>query len=226
MQKMKSSKKFLFGLIIGMCFISLAIPTKAANETLKSIADSTIQVPFPDRNNGERTELLIGESNGWNEAVLMFNLTTEFINFTKAELWFQVMSIGGPITLEFYEMASFWTEDSVTWNNAPPAGNFITNISVSEAIVYKVNITSSVEYKTGPWSVRINSTDSSWVRIACKETPSGELHPQIRYDYQEEGDVLLLILFISILIGSIVSVALISVVLIRRKKRKNSPPGV
>ena len=213
---MKSSKIFLFAFILGMCFISLAIPIRGASNPLNSIADSTIQVPFPDYNNGERTDLLIGESNGWNEAVLMFNLTTEFITFTKAELWFKVMSLGGPITLEFYEMASFWTEDSVTWNNAPPAGNFITNISVSEAIVYKVTITSSVENKTGPWSVRINSTDSSWIRMACKESLSGNLHPQIRFDHQDDsiGADLSLFLFISILIGSIVSIALI-----RREKR-------
>ena len=214
---MRINKKYLLVLIVSVCFLSLAIPTRAQNKTINAIADATISAFSPDYNQGERTDVLIGEFNGaQNEAVIMFNLTTEFINFTKAELWFKVMSLGGPITLEFYEMASFWTEDSVTWNNAPPAGNFITNISVSEAIVYKVTITSSVENKTGPWSVRINSTDSSWIRMACKESLSGNLHPQIRFDHQDDliGADLSLFLFISILIGSIVSIALI-----RREKR-------
>lgn len=213
---MKASRNFLIAFILSVCFISLAIPTKAESKTLNSIADSTIRVNSPNHNYGDATDLLIGEWNGGNEAVLMFDLSTEFINFTKAELWFEVMSLGDPITLEFYEISSFWTENSVTWNNAPPAGKFITNISVSEAIVYKINIPSSVEYKTGPWSVRINSTDSSWVRMACKETFSEELHPHIRYDYQGDviGEDLSLFLFISIFVGSIVSVALI-----RREKR-------
>jgi len=66
------------------------------------------------------------------------------------------------------------------------------------------------------WSVRINSTDSSWIRMACKESLSGNLHPQIRFDHQDDliGADLSLFLFISILIGSIVSIALI-----RREKR-------
>lgn len=218
---MKARRNFLIAFILSVCFISLVIPAKAESKTLKSVADSTIEVNSPDYNNGERTDLLIGESNGWNEAVLMFNLATEPINFTKAELWFEVMNLGGPITLNFYETTSFWTENSVTWNNAPPAGNFMTNISINEAIVYKINISSFVENKTGLWSVRINSTDSSWVRMACKETPSEELHPQIRFDYQ--GDVLIgedlsLFLGISIIVGSIGSIALIK----REKRIKSS----
>ena len=216
---MRASKKFLFAFILGICFLSLAIPTKAESRTVESVEDTTLRRDSPDRAYGANTDLLIGEwSEKYYEAVLMFNLTTEFINFNIAEFWFEIMSLGDPITLEFYEMSSFWTEDSITWNNAPPAGKFITNISVSEAIVYKINITSSVEYKTGPFSIRINSTDSSWVRMACKETTSEELHPQIRYDYQEDvliGEDLSQFLFISILIGSIVSLALI-----KREKRR------
>jgi len=207
---MRINKKYLLVLIVSVCFLSLAIPTRAQNKTINAIADATISAFSPDYNQGERTDVLIGEFNGaQNEAVIMFNLTTEFINFTKAELWFEVMSLEGPMKLEFYEMASFWTESIVTWNNAPPAVSFIANLSVSEAIVYKVNITSAVEYKTGPWSVKIRSSDLSWVRIACKETTSDELRLQIRFDHQELiGTDLSLFLFISILIGSIVIVAL------------------
>jgi len=52
--------------------------------------------------------------------------------------------------------------------------------------------------------------------MACKESLSGNLHPQIRFDHQDDliGADLSLFLFISILIGSIVSIALI-----RREKR-------
>ena len=215
---MKLSRNFLIAFILSVCFISLVSHTKAESRTVESVEDTTLRRDSPDCAYGANIDLLIGDwSERYYEAVLMFNLTTEFLNFTIAEFWFEVMSLGDPITLEFYEMSSFWTEDSITWNNAPPAGKFITNISVSEAIVYKINITSSVEYKTGPFSIRINSTDSSWVRMACKETTSGELHPQIRYDYQVDvliGEDLSLFLFISIFIGSIVFVALI-----RREKR-------
>ena len=216
---MKINQKLFYFLMFGLCFISLAIPINAQNQNLNSNADSCLNENSPDHNYGAATDVLIGVFNGarW-EGVIMFSLSTEFIDFNKAELWFEVMSLEGPIKLEFYEITSFWTENSVTWNNAPSTSNFIANLSVSQGGVYKIDITTSVEYKTGPWSVRITSNDAVWVRLACKDTNSDELKPQIRFDHIEIGADIFYFLFVSILTGLIVSVTLIKKE-IRRAKR-------
>ena len=201
----------LFVFAFGLCFMALVIPTKAQGTTLNPTDDVSINQSLPDKNNNEYTDMLVGESTGWHEILVLFQLATKPLEFTKAELWFEVIDFGGPTTLHFYECDNFWLEDNVTWNTAPPAESYVGNISINKIGLHKLDITPFIgtQVIVPPWSVRINCTELTWVRIACKETAaaysSNQIPPQIRFDYQEPliGVDLSLFTILSIIVGSI-----------------------
>ena len=153
-------------------------------------------------------------SSEWYEILAKFLLVTRPLVFAKAELWFQIINLQNSTTLHFYNCSYSWDEGTVTWNTAPSAGAYMGNISITTVGVYKLDITPFIN-ATGLsvpfFTVRINSTESTWVHMGCKETDAAysgttEIPPQIRFDYEEVPSIgvdLFIMTFISISLGII-----------------------
>ena len=195
------------------------IPVIAANETKTfiTIADSTIDLSQPTTNYGGAEDLEVGALIDWLEAYIKFDLSNAPSSFSKAELSLEFIYVQATIQIYIYETSTSWGEYTITWNNAPPYGNPIASVIVSDEDFYNIDITNDVQSESRNWSIVLTSLETSWLRLASKQNTGLYEPPKIVYSVHVSD----LPLIIGITIPSMAIVAVIGgLIYFRHKKKK------
>lgn len=117
---------FWFGLFAALLFL---LPSRAAAQSAPPTDNATIQLSAPTTNNSSSANLGVQGPN-LEEAFIRFDLSVlpsglQASNINKAtlRLFLANVSVGG--TFDVYLVNGSWSEETITYNNAPPAGLLI-----------------------------------------------------------------------------------------------------
>ena len=144
--------------------------------------DAYVEQGAPNTNLGT-TDRVIVDASPADNLLLRFNVATANCDISSAKLRLTVGSSigdGSPKGGAFSTtLTNNWTESTVTWANAPPAGPTVVGslAAVSPGQTYDVNVSSAVT-ADGPVSFRAATTSSSAVRYVSREG-SATLGPQL-----------------------------------------------
>jgi len=138
--------------------------------------DAFVEQGAPNTNLGTEARLIVDASPTEN-LLLRFDVATGGCDITSAKLRLTVgasIGDGSPKGGSFSTtVTSGWSESTVTWANAPPAGPTVVGSlgAVSPGQTYGVDVSSAVT-ADGPVSLRAASTASSAARYVSKEGSS------------------------------------------------------
>ena len=156
-----------------------------------NIADVTTPEPAPLLTFGPTDDATIRQSNSTTNYGSASNLEIDSDSAKDTLLRFEISGVGsspvGNVTLRlynidnssvgghFYAMSNTsWSENTVTWDTAPPAdGALLASLgSVNSGNWYDIDVTGLVT-GDGPVSIRINSTNSNGADYSSKENGNG-----------------------------------------------------
>lgn len=96
--------------------------------------DSWVEAEFPNDNHGSETSLRVRSDSRTRRSYLKFDLNSvpagKTITSVKLYLYCNYMDANPSVEIYVHETGDNWNEASITWNNAPAVGAFITSISV------------------------------------------------------------------------------------------------
>ncbi len=143
-------RKLLFGLF----FVTLlALPSRTQGQSAPATDDASIQLSAPTTNNGTSSNLGVQGPNlqetyiRFDLSVLPSGLQASNINKATLRLFLANVSVGG--TFDVRLVTGIWSEKTLTFNNAPPAGLLIAGsipVNMSEGRDFVlVDVTSAVQ---------------------------------------------------------------------------------
>jgi titin len=162
----------------GLSTYSNVASASAAQVGFAPVADVTIRPDYPSSNFGTETELKV-DGDPLKEVLLKFAVSGVLgRTVSKASLNLWVSTDGSVFGGSFYRVAdNSWTENTVTWNNAPAAdATPIASLgSVKTDFSYSVDLTSVIT-GDGTYSLLLKSTNPDGVYYSSKE---GSHSPQL-----------------------------------------------
>ena len=209
-----------------LCLPVMGVMPRLQTKTITTVADATLEQYNPDSNYGGDSSLEIGYYYGWLEACIKFNLSNIPNNVIAAELSLDFYYVDATTTVEIYDMSSSWNELSITWNNAPTYGAYLESFVVYQEGIYVIDITEHIESESGFWSICLSPNDPNWLLLASKECYNWQEPPEITFTYEVSN----LPIILGVVIGTVVGVAVVSliiiVVIIKKKKSREAvvPP--
>jgi chitodextrinase len=150
--------------------------------------DAYVEQGAPNTNLGTEAGLIV-DASPTDNLLLRFGVATAGCDITGAKLRLTVGAAAGDGSLKggaFSSITSAWSESTVTWANAPPAGPTVVASlgAVSPGQTYEVDVSSAVT-ADGPVSLRAGSTSSSAARYVSKEG-SATLGPRLVVTCRED----------------------------------------
>jgi hypothetical protein len=144
--------------------------------TFSPAADATIQAAYPDTNYGG-TGKVNADASPTQDFLMRFNVSgvagRRVVQARLALACLNGSNSGG----RFSSASSNWTESSVTWATAPPAGTQLATLgAVVSGLVYEVDVTPLVT-GDGSFSVRVGSASSDGADYASRENSVLALRP-------------------------------------------------
>jgi pectate lyase len=138
--------------------------------TFAPVADATIRAGSPNTNYGSEDKLEVDKSSRADGLIkfAVSGIGSDQVASAKLRLYNSNSSKTGG---DFYPVAdSSWSEQSVTWNNAPPAdqGKIASLGAVTKGNWYEVDVTSLIK-GDGEYSLRLQSTSSDGADYRSKE---------------------------------------------------------
>ena len=176
------------------------LPSRTQGQSAPPTADATIQLSAPTTNNGSSANLGVQGPN-LQEAYIRFDLSVlppglQASNINKAtlRLFLANVSVGG--TFDVYLVNGSWSEETITYNNAPPAGLLIApsipvNTSEGRDFVL-VDVTEAVQkWQSGTTNngivLKASPGSSISVNFDSKENSSTSHNPQIEIEVVDAG---------------------------------------
>lgn len=122
--------------------------------------------------------------------------------------------------VEIYETTSSWSENTITWSNAPSHGILLKYILIPQEPILIIDLTDSLEDESNLlWSIHLATDDLNYVYFSSRQywTLLDYKPPEIIYHYKVSD--------LPIIIGVIVGIGVVSIVggliyVKHRKKRK------
>jgi len=143
-------RKLLFGFFL---VTLLALPSRTQGQSAPATDDASIQLSAPTTNNGTSSNLGVQGPNlqetyiRFDLSVLPSGLQASNINKATLRLFLANVSVGG--TFDVRLVTGIWSEKTLTFNNAPPAGLLIAGsipVNMSEGRDFVlVDVTSAVQ---------------------------------------------------------------------------------
>jgi PKD repeat protein len=142
--------RFMAVLILVIVLVSpqFMMLSEAQNTSiLYPIRDSWIEAENPNTNHGSETVLKVKADSRVRRAYLTFDLSSipvgKVITSVKLYLYCTTVDSNPTVVINAHETQDSWTESTITWNNAPSVGAYITQTSVgASGQYYSWNITS------------------------------------------------------------------------------------
>lgn len=147
----------------GNCSVDVTI--HGTGYIIRPEADTYVNSKKPDENYGTREYIIVTKVNTTDVTIgyLRFNLTTlPSKNVKKATLHLQVNNIDSETTIGVYYCSDVsWGETTITWNNAPPFSQKITETRVNYTRDYSWDVTSEVQNvsKSGGFTLVLKAED-------------------------------------------------------------------
>ncbi|MFX1572338.1 MAG: DNRLRE domain-containing protein [Promethearchaeota archaeon] len=192
-------------MVFNLNFILLLTPALAYIETkpFRAVENATIYAENPNTNYGGASELEVGHWTNWTESFIKFDLSNAPINFSKAELKIEFISVEVDTLLLICKTTNDWSENNITWNSAPSKGISITMINITKEVIYAFDVsytfdlTSTNEYKTRYWSIcltsyGLTSHDNIRIKMASKQCISKYTPPRLIFYYNTSDFPILL----------------------------------
>jgi len=192
---------FFLSFLILIAFPSVKAISREANVSDIALEDATTSSGLPDTAIGSLQDSLSAGyniANNYVEAYFYFNFTHKPVNLIKAELSLNLIgkAFSGPeLNLTICIIEDSWSEDTITWNNAPPKdlamGYFIYNNEAGG--IYKLDISSYVNGRDNI-SICVYMEMDNFVENDASITPSEnypmqEQAPQIIWTYIEDATI-------------------------------------
>ena len=174
----------MISIIITMMACLIIMPSVLASSTMRifPVDDAFVRSNYPDTNyqtESWKQNLRAGyeESFGTDKSYLKFDLS-ELAGKTVNSMTFSIFAISNhdnPVLNLFYVSSNSWSEDTITWNNAPSTSTFISSQSIvsggaPERVEY--DLTQYAESSTLSLSLQENG-DMGFANFYSKDKDSG-----------------------------------------------------
>ena len=163
---------------------ALITPTAAnAAATSSLVMDSYVQADKPTANFGSSVRLSTeGRANIWRNSLLRFNVQVpagEHVVSAKLRLYSEA-SAKSTEFVDVFTTSGGWTENGVTWNNAPARGAWMGKTGgFGTGVWVEWDVTAGVNAKGGEQNFKLESNAQKWIGFKSKETTSTSLRPRL-----------------------------------------------
>lgn len=157
--------------------INVSVANNLIQLSITASDDAYIRMSKPGSNKGSSNKLWVDSAPSIYEVLLKFNITgvgAKQITDIKLALQTSNSSVAGG---EIYFSDNAWSEQTVTWNNAPSIGQYIGTLGAVSSNTTALLDLSSVITGDGTYSIRIKAVSSDAAGYYSKETVG--LEPKI-----------------------------------------------
>jgi hypothetical protein len=195
--RLKTRKKSILLISFIFCFgLIFVISSVKGASTISTIPekDTYVSSYLPDINHGENLSLYVGYTaipELQYHTYIYFNFSDRRDNWNKAEISLKVdrftIKMSNGLNVSICLIENDWDENLLTWNNKPPNGQKITDIFVSETIIYNIDVTNYIAGRNNI-SICVYPVGSSQTAIFCYNSRERNVDsPLLIWSYPSEG---------------------------------------
>ncbi|MFX0000967.1 MAG: DNRLRE domain-containing protein [Candidatus Hodarchaeota archaeon] len=159
------------------------------------------------------------------QTFIYFDLPSNYSRYKVIMIQFHVsLWVNDTFYVDFYKINQNWDESSIIWNNKPPLGDFMFNLTLLQNHNYSINIKDYLVFNTFSICITASYPQENYWRISSTENSWDEIGERFVIDLMEIDPIDNFIV-IGIIIISIVAVVGIGTALYfyytRRKQMKS-----
>lgn len=170
-------------LVLGLVTLTIPQAASAATTTVPVTADTYVRYSTKNANYGNAVRWSVdGRRNAWRHAFLKFRVPAAPAGTQYVDARLRAFSDGsasegaGP---DVYTTSNDWTEGTLTWNNQPARGTWLSRQGGYAADTWvSWDVTSAIPSTGGTVSFRMDTSERHWLGFESSENDNGR-HPQL-----------------------------------------------
>jgi hypothetical protein len=127
-------------MLIILMLVSLIVPQIVASCAAQNTSfiypsdDSWVEAEYPNTNHGSETVLRVKADSRTRRAYLKFDLSSipngKIVTSVKLYLYCSAVDSNPTVVINVHETLDSWAEGTITWNNAPPVGSYLSQTTL------------------------------------------------------------------------------------------------
>jgi hypothetical protein len=148
---------------------------------------------------------------------IKFDFSKAPVNFHRAELKLDWIYVEDPTLVNIYKTINEWKEFTLTQNNAPINGEWISFNYITHEAVYSVDVLNAIDDVKENWSIYLSTDDSNWLSLASLNCFNWYNPPKVEFYYFKASVIPIIIVSI---VTTVVLIIAIGIAYNRYRKKR------